>query len=140
MFRRSYPRNTISSLIVGTSITSTSIFSLCSSAYRTSRERMGPTHALSAPDSRELLTWGLTAHCGRTTQTADLLLKSSRSMPSLTLCAGPAGTKLMSHTSLCLHKAGAPRPGRIRDIVLFRFQHAERMDLTWNSAKQPPAA
>mgnify|MGYP007135472661 CR=1 FL=1 len=62
-------------------------------------------------------------------------------MPSLTLCAGPPGTMLLSHASLCLHRAGRPEPGRIRDIMVFSFRHSRKMDLTSlkrTKGKSPP--
>jgi hypothetical protein len=97
----------------------------------------GPTHALSAPDSRALIDIGFDCELREKDPNGGLSREVIESMPSLTLCAGPPGTKLMSHTTLCLHKGGgAPPKGRVRDIALFRFQHSKEMDLSWNSAKQ----
>jgi hypothetical protein len=97
----------------------------------------GPTHALSAPDSRALLDLGFDCAIREKDPNGGLSREVIQSMPSLTLCAGPPGTKLMSHTTLCLHKGGgAPPKGRVRDIALFRFQHSKEMDLSWNSTKQ----
>ena len=97
----------------------------------------GPTHALSAPDSRALLDLGFDCALREKDPNGGISPEVIESMPSLTLCAGPPGTKLMSHTTLCLHKGGgAPPKGRVRDIALFRFQHSKEMDMSWNSVKQ----
>ncbi len=97
----------------------------------------GPTHALSAPDSRALLKMGFDCELREKDPNGGLSPEVIESMPSLTVCAGSPGTKLMSHTTLCLHKGGgAPAKGRVRDIALFRFQHSNEMDLSWDSVKQ----
>jgi hypothetical protein len=97
----------------------------------------GPTHAVSAPDSRALLDMGFDCELRVEDPNGGLAPEVIEGMPSLTRCAGRPGTKLMSHTTLCLHKGGgAPPKGRVRDIALFRFQHSKEMDLSWNSTKQ----
>jgi hypothetical protein len=97
----------------------------------------GPTHALSAPDSRALLDMGFSCELREQDPNGGLSPAVVEGMPSLTLCAGPPGAKLMSHTTLCLHKGGgAPPSGRVRDIAIFRFQHSEKMDLSWDSTRQ----
>jgi hypothetical protein len=97
----------------------------------------GPTHALSAPDSRALLDMGFDCAVRERDPNGGLSPKIIESMGSLTVCAGPPGTKLMSHTTLCLHKGGgAPPKGQVRDIALFRFQHSNEMDLSWESVKR----
>ena len=96
----------------------------------------GPTHALSAPDSRALLELGFKCDLREKDPNGGINPAIIDKMPSLTRCAGPPGTMLMGHTSLCLHKAGMPDPGRVRDIMIFSFRHNSRMNISWNAIKQ----
>jgi hypothetical protein len=97
----------------------------------------GPTHAISAPDSRALLGLGFKCDLRDQDPNGGVDPVVIDKMPSLTRCVGPPGTMLMAHTSLCLHKAGAPQPGRVRDIMLFSFRHSARMDISSDAMKRP---
>lgn len=101
-------------------------------------EADGPTHVMSAPDSRLLLTRGF--DCAARDRDQDpyggLPQHVVDGMPSVTLCVGPPGTMLLSHTSLCLHRAGALEPGHTRDIVVFGFQHSSELEISWDSMRR----
>ena len=96
----------------------------------------GPTHILSAPDSRALSISDLIVALELKDPNGGLPSSVIEAMPSLTRCAGPPGTMAMSYTSLCLHKAGAPQPGRIRDIMIISFRHSVEMDVSWDALKR----
>jgi hypothetical protein len=94
----------------------------------------GPTNILSAPDSRALLAVGFNCSLREKDPNGGLPPEIIEGMPSLTRCCGPSGTKVLCHTSLCLHRAGTPTdPETIRDIMIFSFRHSPKMSLSWDA-------
>lgn len=91
----------------------------------------GPFHVLSAPDSRLLLRRGFDATRRITSPTGGLPPGLIEGMRSLTRLTGPPGSMLLCHTSYCLHRAGIPEAGHVRDMLVLTFRPMPEMDLRW---------
>ena len=52
--------------------------------------------------------------------------------PPIARLVGPPGTAMFANTELCLHRAGIPQPGHVRDIMEFTFLPArEPLSSDW---------
>lgn len=51
---------------------------------------------------------------------------------------GGTGDAMLTHSTLCLHRAGIPKPGTVRDVMLIHFEPAERpMSASWPDELEP---
>lgn len=94
----------------------------------------GPFHVVGKADSRALLRKGFSKDLRKTSHTGGLSQDTVYGVPTLARLIGPPGTKLLTHTSFCLHRAGRPEPGRTRDMMMFTFRASREMGLTWPAA------
>jgi hypothetical protein len=97
-------------------------------------ETMGPLHVLGREDTREAVRQGY-----RTRNDVAVVIDFVEANAKRLI--GKAGTAMFGNTTLCLHRASIPRPGKRRDMLEMRFLPAaegpgadwmERMDLTAN--------
>jgi hypothetical protein len=81
---------------------------------RDTDEDMGPFHALSRADTREAIRRG---YRGRNdySRARDWMESQARRL------TGKVGDAMFCNTTLCLHRAGVPGPGRSRDQLELRF-------------------
>lgn len=91
----------------------------------------GPFHTLNRRDSMKLLRRGYSKEARVESATGGLTREEIEAMPSFTRLTGPPGTMLLCHTSFCLHRAGVPEAGHVRDMMIFTFRPSARMDLAF---------
>jgi hypothetical protein len=94
-------------------------------------EADGPFHLISAEDSRVVLSRGFDAAARKESPTGRLRPQDFENLGSYARLVGPPGTMVLCHTSYCLHRAGVPEAGHIRDMMIFTFRPSVKMDLTW---------
>lgn len=76
----------------------------------------GPFHILTIPRVKELIDLGFGNRHNYKLPTDDIEEDNN-----LIRATGNAGTALLCNTELCLHKAGIPKKGHVRDIIQFQF-------------------
>lgn len=76
----------------------------------------GPTHAITRQWTRKVIGMGFDHRRGY-----GIPVEKIEHPDHLVKLTGPAGTALLCNTNLCFHRAGLPGPGRVRDIIEFRF-------------------
>ena len=80
-------------------------------------ENDGPFHFLDRANSKRLVWKGFRDRHNYAVDEDEL--ENPQILKKLT---GSAGRSLFCNTTLCLHRAGVPEPGRTRDIAQFRFE------------------
>jgi hypothetical protein len=91
----------------------------------------GPTHWINRPDSLRMLRKGFNASRRIESPSGGLPAGMIEQCPSFERLLGPAGSMALIHTSYCLHRAGIPEPGLIRDTICFTFRPSAEMNLDW---------
>ncbi len=94
-------------------------------------EADGPFHLISAEDSRTALNRGFNPSLRKESPNGGLRPEDFKQLPSYAYLAGPPGAMMLCHTSYCLHRAGVPDVGHIRDMMIFTFRPSIKMDLAW---------
>jgi hypothetical protein len=93
-------------------------------------EDHGPFHVISRENSKEIYRGGYNRN---KEGFSDSLVKDSANVIKAT---GPAGTAMLANTHMCLHRAGVPKKGNIRDVVSIRFEPAtEPISDAWLSTR-----
>ncbi len=82
-------------------------------------EQDGPFHFLDRANSKRIVWKGFRDRHNYAIGEDEL--EDPKALNRLT---GPSGRSLFCNTTLCLHRAGIPDPGRTRDIAQFRFDAA----------------
>jgi hypothetical protein len=80
----------------------------------------GPLHVIPRPLTRRIIRRGFNR---KQVRQADRFNSDAFRM------VGPRGRAVLCNTTLCLHRAGVPAPGRSRDMLQFVFRAHERRDL-----------
>ena len=95
----------------------------------------GPFTVVNRLDSMKILRRGYSRDKRVSSETGGVAAKEFEDAPSLTTLTGKPGSKLLCHTSFCLHKGGVPLGDRHRDMMIFAFRHSNEMDLRWPRPK-----
>lgn len=80
-------------------------------------EKDGPLHYLNKKWTKKIIRRGFRDRYNYGVSTTEL--EDPRYLQKL---VGTIGDSLFCNTTICLHRAGIPDPGRIRDIMQFRFE------------------
>jgi len=96
----------------------------------------GPFHIMTIPRVKELIDLGFGNRSNYKLPIDDIEEENN-----LIRATGNAGTALLCNTEFCLHKAGIPKKGHVRDIIQFQFVPSteplaenwiENVDVKWD--------
>lgn len=91
----------------------------------------GPFTVVNRPDSMRILRHGYSREKRVLSETGGVSPEEFDNAPSLSSLTGKPGSKMLCHTSFCLHKGGVPKGDRHRDMMILAFRNSPEMDLRW---------